>query len=292
MHRRTFLSGLAATLAPLGAQAAPSPEERRNLANKRLAEIEERQGGRLGVFVRDTGTGATIEHRADERFPMCSTFKLLAAAAALKRVDEGAERLDRTIAFGPSDLLDYAPIAKAHVAEGAMTLADLCAAAIDWSDNTAANLVLQSIGGPPGFTAFARSLGDNVTRLDRNEPSLNEATPGDPRDTTSPRAMAEDMHKVLLGDALSDASRRQLQTWLIGDKVGDKRLRAGLPSSWRIGDKTGSGERGSTNTIAILWPPERAPIIATVYYTESSAPMDARNAIHKEIGGLIAETFS
>jgi beta-lactamase class A len=291
MHRRTFLSGLAATVAPLGAQAAPSPEERLNLANKRLAEIEERQGGRLGVFVRDTGTGATIEHRGDERFPMCSTFKLLAAAAALKRVDEGAERLDRTIAFGPSDLLDYAPIAKAHVAEGAMTLADLCAAAIDWSDNTAANLVLQSIGGPPGFTAFARSLGDNVTRLDRNEPSLNEATPGDPRDTTSPRAMAADMHKVLLGDALSDASRRQLQTWLIADKVGDKRLRAGLPSSWRVGDKTGSGERGSTNTIAIIWPPERAPLIATVYYTESLAPMDARNAIHKEIGGLIAETF-
>ena len=291
MHRRTFLAGLAATLAPLRAQAQPSAEERLNVASKRLAAIEERQGGRLGVFVRDTGTGATIEHRADERFPMCSTFKLLAAAAALKRVDEGAERLDRTIAFGPSDLLDYAPIAKAHAAEGAMTLADLCAAAIDWSDNTAANLVLQAIGGPAGFTQFARSLGDNVTRLDRNEPSLNEATPGDPRDTTSPRAMAEDMQKVLLGDALSDASRRQLQTWLIGDKVGDKRLRAGLPSSWRIGDKTGSGERGSTNTIAIIWPPERAPIIATAYYTESFAPMDARNAIHKEIGGLIAETF-
>jgi beta-lactamase class A len=292
MHRRTFLASLVASLAPLRAQAAPSPEERLNLGNKRLVEIEDRQGGRLGVFARDTGTGATIEPRADERFPMCSTFKLLAAAAALKRVDKGAERLDRTIAFGPSDLLDYAPIAKAHVAEGAMTLADLCAAAIDWSDNTAANLVLQSIGGPLGFTAFARSLGDNVTRLDRNEPSLNEATPGDPRDTTSPRAMAEDMHKVLLGDALSDASRRQLQTWLIGDKVGDKRLRAGLPPSWRIGDKTGSGERGSTNTIAIIWPPEHAPLIATVYYTESSAPMDARNAIHKEIGSLIAETFS
>jgi beta-lactamase class A len=291
MHRRTFLAGIAATLGPLRAQAQPSPEERLSLANKRLAEIEERQGGRLGAFVLDTGTGTTIEHRADERFPMCSAFKLLAAAAALKRVDEGVEHLDRTIAYGPSDLLDYAPVAKAHAAEGGMTLADLCAAAIDWSDNTAANLVLHAIGGPAGFTQFARSLGDNVTRLDRNEPSLNEATPGDPRDTTSPRAMAEDMQKVLLGDALSDASRRQLQTWLIGDKVGDKRLRAGLPSSWRIGDKTGSGERGSTNTIAIIWPPERAPLIATVYYTESLAPMDARNAIHKEIGGLIAETF-
>jgi beta-lactamase class A len=291
MHRRSFLAALAVTALSLRARAAPPAEERVDLANKRLAEIAAREGGRLGVFVRHTATGATIEHRADERFPMCSTFKLLTAAAALKRVDEGAERLDRRVAYGPSDLLEYAPIAKAHVAEGAMTLADLCAAAIDWSDNTAGNLVLQTIGGPTGFTQFARSLGDEVTRLDRTEPTLNESLPGDERDTTSPRAMAADLQKVLLADALSDASRGQLQTWLINDKVGDKRLRAGLPSSWRIGDKTGSGERGSTNTIAILWPPDRAPLIATVYYTESSAPTDARNAIHKEIGGLIAETF-
>ncbi len=241
--------------------------------------------------MRDTGTGATVAHRADERFPMCSTFKLLAAAAALKRVDAGAERLDRRIAYGPGDLLEYAPITKTHVAEGGMTLGDLCAAAIDWSDNTAGNLVLETIGGPAGFTQFARSLGDDVTRLDRDEPTLNESLPGDERDTTSPRAMAGTMQKVLLGDALSEGSRRQLQTWLINDKVGDKRLRAGLPASWRIGDKTGTGERGSTNAVAIIWPPAGAPLIATVYYTESSAPMDARNAIHKEIGGLIAATF-
>ena len=292
MHRRLFLAGLAASAACVRAQAAaPSMEERLALANKRLADIEAREGGRLGVFVRDTGAGATIEHSADERFPMCSTFKLLAAAAALKRVDQGAERLDRTITYGPSDLLEYAPVAKAHVAEGGMTVADLCAAAIDWSDNTAGNLVLQSIGGPAGFTQFARSLGDEVTRLDRNEPTLNESLPGDERDTTSPRAMAGTMQKVLVGDALSDASRSQLQMWLIGDKVGDKRLRAGLPPSWRIGDKTGTGDRGSTNAVAIIWPPGRAPLIATVYYTGSSASVDARNAVHKEIGALIAETF-
>jgi beta-lactamase class A len=267
-------------------------EERVALAETRLADIEAHEGGRLGVFVSDTGTGATIEHRSDERFPMCSTFKLLAAAAALKRVDQGAERLDRKIAYGPSDLLEYAPVAKAHVAEGGMTVADLCAAAIDWSDNTAGNLVLQSIDGPAGFTQFARSLGDEVTRLDRNEPTLNESLPGDERDTTNPRAMAGTMQKVLVGDALSDASRSQLQMWLIGDKVGDKRLRAGLPPSWRIGDKTGTGDRGSTNAVAIIWPPGRAPLIATVYYTGSSASVDARNAVHKEIGALIAETFS
>jgi beta-lactamase class A len=292
IHRRTFLAGLAATPASIRAQAAAPPNQARlDLAKKRLIEIEARGGGRLGVFVRDTGIGAALEHRADERFPMCSTFKLLAAAAALKRVDQGAERLDRKIAYGPSDLLEYAPIAKAHVAEGGMTVADLCAAAIDWSDNTAGNLVLRSIGGPVGFTQFARSLGDELTRLDRNEPTLNESLPGDPRDTTSPRAMAGTMQKVLVGDALSDASRSQLQTWLIGDKVGDKRLRAGLPPSWRIGDKTGTGDRGSTNAVAIIWPPGRAPLITTVYYTGSSVSADARNAVHKEIGALIAETF-
>jgi beta-lactamase class A len=291
LSRRWFAVGLAATVAARASAAAPSAEERLALANRRLVEIEAREGGRLGVAVIDTGAGLKLEHRADERFPMCSTFKLLAAAATLKRVDEGAERLDRRIPYGLSDLLDYAPIAKAHVGDGGMTLADACAAAIDWSDNTAANLILQVIGGPAGFTQFVRSLGDSQTRLDRNEPGLNEATPGDERDTTTPRAMAQSMSQALLGDALSEASRRQLEGWLIGDKVGDKRLRAGLPSSWRIGDKTGTGDHGTANTIAIIRPPDRAAIIATVYYTESSASIDARNAIHKGIGGLIAEAF-
>ena len=290
--RRSFLVGLAAAAAPIRAKAAaPSADERLALASQRLAAIEQSADARLGVFVIDTGAGRTLVHRADERFPMCSTFKLLAAAAALKRVDEGGERLDRIIAYGPGDLLEYAPVTRKNVAEGGMTLAGLCAAAIDWSDNTAANLVLAAIGGPAGFTQFARSLGDSVTRLDRNEPSLNEATPGDERDTTSPRAMAEDMKQVLLAEALSEASRRQLEAWLIDDKVGDKRLRAGLPAGWRIGDKTGSGDHGTANTIAIIRPPERAPIIAAVYLTESPAPMDARNAVHQEIGALIAETF-
>ena len=293
MHssRRAFLVGLAAGAASLPARAAPSAGERLRDAANRLAGIEASAGGRLGVFVRDTGTGSILAHRADERFPMCSTFKLLAAAAALKRVDEGQERLDRTIAFGPGDLLEYAPVSKTHVAEGGMTLAEACAAAIDWSDNTAANLILRAIGGPSGFTRFVRSLGDEVTRLDRDEPSLNESTPGDERDTTSPRAMAKDMQKVLLGDALSETSRRQLEAWLVADKVGDKRLRAGLKPSWRIGDKTGSGDHGTANTVAIIRPPGQAPIIAAVYYTESPAPMDARNEVHKEIGALIAQTF-
>ena len=287
--RRTFLVGLLMTAA--GAVRPAGEQDRVALANDRLAAIETREGGRLGVAVLDSGAGLRLTLRADERFPMCSTFKLLAAAAVLKRVDEGSERLDRKIAFGPGDLLDYAPIAKMHVAEGGMTLADLCAAAIDWSDNTAANLILAAIGGPPGFTGFARSLGDSTTRLDRNEPGLNTSIPGDDRDTTTPLAMAEDMRKALLGDVLSAASRRQLEAWLIDDKVGGKRLRAGLPPSWGIGDKTGTGDNGTANTIAILRPPTRAPILAAVYYTGSAASIDARNAVHKQIGAIIAETF-
>jgi beta-lactamase class A len=288
--RRAFLGGLAGLAITQSVRAA-SAEDRLRLASERLAELEAVNGGRLGVMALDTASELTLERRADERFPMCSTFKLIAAAAVLKRVDEGQERLDRRIEFGPGDLLDYAPITKAHMAEGGMRLAELCAAAIDWSDNTAANLILGAIGGPAGFTAFARSLGDSLTRLDRNEPSLNEATPGDARDTTTPRAMAADVQKALLGTVLSEASRAQLAAWLIDDKVGGKRLRAGLPASWRIGNKTGSGDHGTANVIAILWPPDRKPIIAAVYYTESDAPMDQRNAIHKEVGSIVAEAF-
>ena len=290
--RRSFLLGLAAAAAAGRALASDSSlQDRLALASGRLAAIEKREGGRLGVTVLDSGGGPLLKHRADERFPMCSTFKLLASAAVLRRVDEGKERLDRVIPYGPADLLEYAPVAKAHVAEGGMPLGDLCAAAIDWSDNTAANLILEAIDGPAGFTAFVRSLGDSTTRLDRNEPGLNASIPGDERDTTTPLAMAEDAQKALLGDVLSEASRGRLEAWLVNDKVGDKRLRAGLPASWTIGDTTGSGDHGTANVIAIIRPPGRAPLIAAVYYTESDAPMDVRNAIHKEVGGIIAETF-
>ena len=288
-RRRTFLAGLAVTALSLRARAAPPAEERLNLANKRLAEIEAREGGRLGVFVRDTGTGATIEHRADERFPMCSTFKLLTAAAALKRVDEGAERLDRRIAYGPSDLLDYAPIAKAHVAEGGMTLADLCAAAIDWSDDTAANLVCKR-SAARRLARFARSLGDTVTRLDRTEPtSINRSGT---RATRQVRARwRRTCEKVLLGDTLSDASRRQLQTWLINDKVGDKRLRAGL----RPRGESATRPAPATADRRIRSRSSGRPIVRPLsprFITRNPPRRWMRATRSIEIGGLIAETFS
>ncbi len=243
-----------------------------------FAKIEAESGGRLGVAVLDTLTGARSMHRADERFPMCSTFKLLVAGAILARVDAGKESLDRRIRFEARDLLAYSPITKDRTGGEGMTLADLCEAALTMSDNTAANLLLGALDGPAGLTAYARSLGDAVTRLDRIEPDLNEAVPGDPRDTTSPAAMLSNLHALVLGNALSAMSKDQLGRWLIANKTGDARLRAGLPSGWRVGDKTGSGDHGSTNDVGILWPPQRTPLVIAVYLTQTSKSDEQRDA--------------
>jgi beta-lactamase class A len=256
----------------------------------RLRELERQSGGRLGVAILDTQSGAHLAHRAGDRFPMCSTFKLLACACVLARVDRAQERLGRRISFTDADLLEYAPVTRAHVGEGGMTVGDLCHAAMTVSDNTAANLILATYGGPAGLTRYLRSLGDRITRLDRNEPSLNEALPGDARDTTTPLAMRETMQKLLLGPALSSASREQLTAWLVANTTGNARLRAGLPAAWRVGDKTGTGNAGSTNDVAIITPPGRRPILVTAYLTGTSQPADVRESVLKGIGALVANS--
>jgi beta-lactamase class A len=222
---------------------------------------------------------------------MCSTFKFLLAAAILQRADAKSDQLDRPIAYGVSDIEAYAPITKVHVGEGSMPLRELCAGAMIWSDNTAANLLLRELGGPQALTRFVRHIGDDVTRADRTEPTLNTAIPDDPRDTTHPNAMIADMETTLLGEALSPTSRTMLLGWMVGAQTGQKRLRAGLPGDWWVGDKTGSGDNASANTIAILYPPQRAPILASVYYTLSSASEAERNGVHADIGRLIPELF-
>ena len=285
MKRRAFLLGLGASAAAPATLAAGAPD-----LSVGVGEIERRAGGRLGVAVLSSD-GRRFVHRGDERFPMCSTFKALAAAAVLKRVDAGALSLERKIAFGHADLLDYAPATRAHVHEGAMGLGDLCAAAIRLSDNTAANLILRALGGPQAVTELARSLGDEATRLDRDEPALNSAIPGDPRDTTTPMAMARDLRELIIGEALSDASRRRLEAWMIASETGAKRLRAGLPPNWGVGDKTGSGENGATNTIAIFRPPRRAALFVAVYLVETGGSREERDAVHRDVAKLIAETF-
>ncbi|MCO6404009.1 class A beta-lactamase [Aurantimonas endophytica] len=258
---------------------------------RRLAEIEDGLTARLGVAVLDTETGRRWTRRGNERFPMCSTFKAIASGAVLARVDAGEEDLGRRIVFAKSDLVPYSPGTETRVGGEGMTLAELCEAAVTLSDNTAANLILESLGGPSAITAFARSLGDAETRLDRIEPELNEATPGDPRDTTTPDAMVTSLAALTLGGSLSAASTRQFTDWMLANKTGDTRLRAGVPRDWRVGDKTGTGAYGTANDIAILYPPNRKPMIVSVYITETEATIDDRNAAIAAVGQAVAEAL-
>ncbi|WP_093525000.1 class A beta-lactamase [Stigmatella erecta] len=285
MGRRPVLLGLLAAVmtAPRETRAAGGPAADRRL---RLAELERRHGGRLGVAVLDTASGARVLHRADERFPLCSTFKFLAAAQVLARVDRGEEQLGRRIVFSEADLVSYSPVTKEHVGGDGMTLEAICEAAITLSDNTAGNLLLDSFGGPAALTRYVRTLGDRKTRLDRRETELNEAKPGDPRDTTTPAAMLQDMQRLLVGDALSAGSRERLVAWLTASKTGAKRLRAGVPPDWRAGDKTGTSGNGVVNDIAIFWPPDRAPLLVSAYYR---GPEGTGDAVLEAVGRLVAE---
>jgi beta-lactamase class A len=255
-----------------------------------LAQLEHSNGGRLGVAVLDTATGERSGYRADERFPMCSTFKFLLAAAVLQRVDRHQETLDRIITIPPEPMLINSPLTEPH-ARGTMTIADLCHAALTQSDNTATNLLLESIGGPASITQFSRSIGDTVTRLDRMETSLNESLAGDPRDTTSPTAIAGDLKSVLLGNVLSSASRDQLTLWMEANLTGLERLRAKLPEGWRAADKTGSNGEHTSNDIAVLWPVGKPPIIIAVYITGCIGPESKRAAMIAEIGRLVRESL-
>jgi beta-lactamase class A len=293
-RRQLLASASAALIVPSLARAAtPAPNQLSGEGplSRELARIELASGGRLGVAVLDTATGARTLHRGDERFPMCSTFKLVAAGALLTKVDAGKQNLDQRIIFQKTDLVTYSPITQERTGAPGMSLAEICAAAIDYSDNTAANLILANIGGPAGFTQFARSLGDTVTRLDRIETALNESLPNDPRDTTTPSAMVANLNSLLLGNVLSASSRNQLTQWLLANTTGGTRLRAGVPANWRVGDKTGTGDHGSTNDIGILWPPNAKPLLVCAYLTGTTASADQRNATIAAVGRAISESF-
>ena len=290
-HNPRCLAAITLFALAVTARAADPTPANKDAAEQRIADIETHAGGRLGVAALDTGSNRRIEHRAGERFPMCSTFKLLAVAAVLHRVDQKQENLARFVRYTAADLLEYAPVTKEHVSEGGMILSALCAAALNYSDNTSANLLLKTIDGPAGFTRYARSLGDKRTRLDRLEPQLNSAIPGDERDTTTPAAMLGDLHTLLLDDALSIQSRAQLDAWLTDNKTGDEMIRAGLPKDWQVGDKTGRGAHGTTNDIAIIRPPGKAPILLTIYFTDSPLPQKARLAVMADVARVVAETL-
>ena len=246
----------------------------------RIAQIETETGSRIGVTAIDSGTARQIDHRPSERFLMCSTFKLLAAAAVLQRVDRKEENLGRFVRYNQADILEYAPVTTQHVAEGGMKLGALCEAAIEQSDNTAGNLLLQAISGPAGLTKFARSLGDQVTRLDRVEPDLNiPLKEGDERDTTSAAAMCGDLARILTTDSLSEKSRELLQDWLLKNETGATLIRAGVPKDWRVGDKTGRSGAGQTNDVAVLYPPDGAQIFVAIYMRAPSLSDEKRSEI-------------
>lgn len=278
----------AGEVAPPEEPAAPADTKIEDNVEKQLADLEKKIGGRLGVSVLDTETNISLGYRETERFPLCSTYKLLAAGFVLSRVDSGAEKLDRRITFGKDVLVTYSPVTEKHVDADGMTIAELCDAAITMSDNTAGNLLLDSLGGPPALTAWLRTIGDTETRLDRKETELNEAKKDDPRDTTTPDSMLDTVGALTLGDTLSDASRDKLSGWMAANTTGNERLRAGLPKEWKVGDKTGTGNNGSAADVAVIWPADRGPLLIAAYVTEATAPIDAINAVFAEVGKIVA----
>lgn len=264
-----------APAAPASSPSAATPNDRHD----RLIELERQFAARVGVHAVATGTGATVAHRADERFAFCSTFKGLAVAAVLH--GNPLSHLDTLVRYTEADLMKSSVVTREHVATG-MTIRALCDAAVRYSDGTAGNLLLRDLGGPAELTAYVRSLGDSVTRMDRIEPGIVEASPGDPRDTTSPRAIGGNYQDIVLRDALPSEKRAFLRDLLERNTTGARRIRAGVPQGWAVADKTGTGDYGTLNDIAIIWPPESAPITIAIMSSK-----DARDAEYDE--SLIAE---
>jgi len=286
LQRRQFLFGCAATITSAG-------EASNQALTATVTALEHSLGGRIGLAVLNTADGRRLSHRPDERFAMCSTFKLMLAAAVLSRVDTRTLQLEQPVSFTRSDLLPTSPLADSYPDGGTVPLKLMLQSVIEASDNTAANRLLALIGGPAGYTAYLRSIGDSTTRLDRVELDLNSNLPGDSRDTTTPNAMLLDMHRVLLADHLTPGSRSQLLQWMHGCKTGSDRLRGRLPPGWDAGDKTGTGGRGAVNDLAIFWPPKsRPPILVACYMSGSARSTTALSAAQAQIGAAILDVWA
>jgi len=285
---RPFLA-LALLLAASGLRAAPALNE--TLLETAVRHEEAMLRARLGMAVLDTQSAGRWAYRGDERFPLASTHKAFLCGAVLAMADRGEVSMRQTLAIDPAKLLSWSPVTGQAPPGGRLSLGDLCAAAVSHSDNSAANLLSDAIGGPSALTAFLRSIGDRQTRLDRQEPDLNEAAPGDPRDTTTPLAAAASLEKLLLGDALSAPARAALHGWMEGDRVADALLRAGLPAGWRIADKSGAGGHGARSIIALIRPPARPAVVVAIYIAETDAPMPVADAAIARLGRALAEAL-
>lgn len=285
LGRRTLLTAGTTTAAALLTSTPALAAGRR--VTDRLRELEQQHGARLGVFAHNVRTRQTVEHRADELFPICSLFKTLAAAAVLRDLDRHGEVLARRVHYTEADLVDGSDRTREHLAEG-MTVAELADAAIRYSDNTAGNLLLRELGGPTAITRFARSIGDPVTRLDRWETDLNSAEPWRITDTTTPRAIGRSYARLVLGDALDRRDRGLLTHWLLGNTTSGNRLRAGLPSTWTVADKTGAGFYGANNDVGIAWTPDGTPIVLAVQVTKPERDAAWDHALIAETAAVLA----
>ncbi|MEN3113376.1 class A beta-lactamase [Uliginosibacterium paludis] len=284
MQRRSFLALSGIGLLPSSFAALAASSGRPSGFETRCRELETESGGQLGVYLFDARTDSEFLYRAETRFPMCSTFKWLAAAAVLGQVDAGREGLDRLVRIDPKAVLDYSPVTARHAGGPGLSLAKICDAAITESDNTAGNLLIEAAGGLTGFNDFLRRQGDTVTRLDRMEPALNEGLPGDPRDTTTPAAMGASLRRLLLGEGLSPASRQQLSDWMLATRTSGQRLRAGLEPGWRLADKTGTGQHGIANDVGIYWTPAGEPVVICVYLAQAKAPYGIQQSVIARLG--------
>lgn len=284
--RREFVLGAAALLAAgcTNAQGAAGT----------VADIEAELGGRVGFGALDSGSGRSIRHRADERFAMCSTFKAPLAAAVMARIEAGEIGAEDVLTFDPETLLPTSAIAGARP-DGRIRVIEACEAVVSYSDNTAANLLLERIGGPAAMTEYFRSLGDGVSRLDRYEMGLNANIEDDPRDTTTPDAMLGNLQALLLGDALGAPARDLLTAWMVNEQNGRRRIRAGLPPGWRVANKPGTSVNGATNDIAVAWPQQDisggAPIVFAAYVDAPGAAPAAREAAIARLARLAAQEF-
>jgi beta-lactamase class A len=300
--RRAVLGALLAApvvvaCSPAGGTAPPNaappnavPADPSEKYGPAFADLERRYDARLGLSAVNVHTGRVLQHRQDERFAMCSTFKTYAAAALLRehRLDSGY--FGKVIRYARADLVENSPVTETRVDVG-MTVADLCHAAITRSDNTAGNLLLRELGGPAAIAPFARSIGDGTTRLDRWETELNSAIPGDERDTTTPAGIAAGFRALVLGDALGQPERDQLTNWLLANTTGNERIRAGLPSTWRTGDKTGTGSYATANDVAVTWADNGNPIVIAVLTSRPRQDDKANNALHADTARIVAEAL-
>lgn len=256
-----------------------------------LKELESASGGRLGVSAINTANHAEIQYRQNERFPFCSTSKVMGVAAILQASTRKPNLLQQRIHYKKDDLVTYSPMTEQHLREG-MTVAALCEATLTTSDNTAMNLLMKILGGPQAVTAFARSIENYSFRLDRWEPDLNTAIPNDPRDATSPMAMRVSLQKLVLGHGLPAYQQTLLQSWLQKNTTGASRIRAGVPKTWLVGDKTGTGEYGTTNDIGIIYPPGCKPIVVAIYFTQGIKDAKPQEEVIASATKIVIEDFS